>query len=436
MRKKSIDIVIGANYGDEGKGQYTYTLAKKYAEEDKGSSTVVFLNNGGSQRGHTVTTTKDTTHIFHHFGSGTFAGAATYCTKNFILNPIMFAEEYNEIKQLLPREGIEDMPSLFIESDCLLTTPYDMIFNQIKSKLKNRKDTCGFGIYETMLGGLTLHRYLKEKDVVDLMKTIKQNKLEEAYIEFSKEEVDEAFKEYMIDVDETMLLERYEKDVSFMLEHVKLVDVDHYLIDDPYDHYIIENGQGLELDFFRDRHFGTPSLTGLNGCMNILVDISKSVGGVANVDIKPHFITRWYITRHGDGHINGMYPFKDEKEYIQSILNQYDTTNVTNPNQGSIRFKILSPEKIVESIIDHLQNPGFMFGCFDITDLIIIRQILDELISNFSIIVTWANHHSVDRVDSFYDLFRYNIERYCSTVKADDLISINHDTYVEITFKH
>ena len=41
-------MVIGANYGDEGKGQ----TANYLTLNNKG----IILNNGGAQRGHTVTT--------------------------------------------------------------------------------------------------------------------------------------------------------------------------------------------------------------------------------------------------------------------------------------------------------------------------------------------------------------------------------------------
>lgn len=43
-----IETVIGANYGDEGKGQTTYEICRKYGRP------IVVLTNGGCQRGHTV----------------------------------------------------------------------------------------------------------------------------------------------------------------------------------------------------------------------------------------------------------------------------------------------------------------------------------------------------------------------------------------------
>ena len=63
--KQKIKIVIGANFGDEGKGLITdffsYCLP-----------TLVVMSNGGAQRGHTVDTADGKHHVFKHFGSGTF----------------------------------------------------------------------------------------------------------------------------------------------------------------------------------------------------------------------------------------------------------------------------------------------------------------------------------------------------------------------------
>ena len=68
-----IAVVIGANYGDEGKGVITDALAFRRPDA------IVVMTNGGAQRGHTVIDpTSKRPHVFHHFGSATFRGCATY----------------------------------------------------------------------------------------------------------------------------------------------------------------------------------------------------------------------------------------------------------------------------------------------------------------------------------------------------------------------
>ena len=84
---KDIKIVIGANAGDEGKGLMTDYFSQK-------PNSIVVCSNGGSQRGHTVMTPDGIRHVFHHFGSGTFNGAVTYLPKEFIVNPLIFVQEF------------------------------------------------------------------------------------------------------------------------------------------------------------------------------------------------------------------------------------------------------------------------------------------------------------------------------------------------------
>ena len=62
-------IVIGANYGDEGKGLVTRHFALEAKKE--GKAPVVVLHNGTAQRGHTVDYSPTFRRVFHHFGSGT-----------------------------------------------------------------------------------------------------------------------------------------------------------------------------------------------------------------------------------------------------------------------------------------------------------------------------------------------------------------------------
>ena len=84
----NIKVVIGANFGDEGKGLITDYFCNQATSQDE--TCIVVMSNGGAQRGHTVVTPDGTRHVFKHFGSGTIAGADTYCIDDFILNPMTF----------------------------------------------------------------------------------------------------------------------------------------------------------------------------------------------------------------------------------------------------------------------------------------------------------------------------------------------------------
>ena len=100
MSKVKVKVVIGSNYGDEGKGLATHYFSSQ------GGKTLNVLFNGGCQRGHTVEYKEDdglTTvfdpkrYIFHHFGSGICDKADTYFDQDFMVNPALFVWEYDNL---------------------------------------------------------------------------------------------------------------------------------------------------------------------------------------------------------------------------------------------------------------------------------------------------------------------------------------------------
>jgi adenylosuccinate synthase len=133
-------IVIGAGFGDEGKGKITDSLC------DENSIVVRF--SGGQQAGHTVIH-KGTKHIFSSYGAGTLRGCPTFLTEDttFYLPSI-----FNE-KNVLKSKGVES-PELYIHPLAMVTTPYDIAYNRAKEAALGH-GTCGLGV------GATMNRSLK-----------------------------------------------------------------------------------------------------------------------------------------------------------------------------------------------------------------------------------------------------------------------------------
>ena len=156
---KDVKIVIGANFGDEGKGLMTDYFAGEAARSYR--KCLVICSNGGAQRGHTVrvhgkqnNVGAEVRHVFHHFGSGSLAGADTYLPYYFILNPIVFMNEYFELlDELQKHSGRREMPKVFIHPDAFVSTPFDMILNQMLEEHRGagRHGSCGMGIWETLI---------------------------------------------------------------------------------------------------------------------------------------------------------------------------------------------------------------------------------------------------------------------------------------------
>ena len=74
-------IVIGAGFGDEGKGNMVNYLCKNSEKP------LVIRFNGGHQMGH-MCVVNEMRHIFSNFGSGSLVGAPTYISEYCTVDPV------------------------------------------------------------------------------------------------------------------------------------------------------------------------------------------------------------------------------------------------------------------------------------------------------------------------------------------------------------
>ena len=145
---KSAKVVIGANYGDEGKGMVTDWLCSRSSIKP-----LVVRFNGGAQAGHTVITPEGQRHVFGHIGSGSFLGCPTHLSRFFISNPILLLSELNEFGR-----NIE----ISVDPESIVTTPYDMVINQIALLNEGVNTSCGVGINETVTRSDTINLQIKD----------------------------------------------------------------------------------------------------------------------------------------------------------------------------------------------------------------------------------------------------------------------------------
>lgn len=346
---KQIDIVVGAGYGDEGKGVTVDYLAAHYIA--LGNKPTVIRGNGGAQAGHTVTTpgSAGVRHVFHHFGSGALAGAATYLSKWFLTNPILFEREFRELNALCAN-GI---PPVTISPDSAITTPYDMTINQLLERQRGgaRHGSCGVGIHETVLretpndsglfphtftvGWLEHQRYLSSPVMGELDGTRAH------FIEAVSARLQYLREEYYLPrlrsvITDPALLKEGEHlihhpglEANFILccfNVLSLVKVADFMLeaatnDEPL---IYEMSQGLLLDKDHENFpHVTPSSTGLKNPIEDLKEFERPFL------VTTYMVTRAYQTRHGAG------PFPDEAPLGFSIEDQ---TNTPHDFQGTLRY--------------------------------------------------------------------------------------------------
>lgn len=330
----NVKVVIGANFGDEGKGLMTDYFCAEAIKENK--SCIVALCNGGAQRGHTVVTPNGVRHVFHHFGSGTLVGAATYLSADYILNPMTFRKEYEEL------EAMGVTPIVYASPLCKWSTPYDMILNQIieDSRGNNRHGSCGMGIWETILRYLFENPdYLKqfnEKPFTEKVGLLK--KLRDTYFKERLGDIDPHFWSNWIDIFYSdNLVDNFINDIEFMCNHVIWSNA---RVLRHFDTIVFENGQGLLLDQHRIEYGDntTPSNTGIRNPHEIIDIVLR------DADVEVCYVTRTYLTRHGAGRF--------DEECDKNEINPFmeDKTNVPNLYQGSLRYGKLDAKSLFQRI--------------------------------------------------------------------------------------
>lgn len=328
------DVVIGSAFGDEGKGLLTDVLAARQSGE-----TLVVRFNGGAQAGHTVATPEGQRHVFSHFGSGTFAGSATFLSRFFVVNPILFHREREQLNRL----GLS--AKVLVDRRAVVTTPFDMLVNTALEKRRgpDRHGSCGIGFGETV--GRNEHGAFA-LTIADLagpsagwkLRAIRDEwlprRLTELGLELSEEERGTLLSDG--------LLARFMEDVAGMLDSITLCD-EASLRAAP--HVVFEGAQGLLLD--QEMGFFPHVTRSHTGLRNVSALIEPA--GITSLDI--HYVLRPYLTRHGAGPLPGELPARPYGAIV-------DDTNIPNPWQGSLRFGLGNLDLLRSSVARDLAHAG------------------------------------------------------------------------------
>ena len=278
-----VKVVIGSNYGDEGKGLVSGNLARNAFKEYKKTLTVFY--NGTIQRCHSFGDT-----MFHCEATGSIYGSDTYYHQMFVVDPIAL--------------WLTDT-KVYIDPNCRLILPCDVAANRKAeiSRGDNRHGSCGLGLF----AAVSREKQIYAKELLDPW-TFYQH-----ITEIGTDECDMVYN-----------LDNYMRAAAYITSSCKIATFDE--IKNNYDVIIYEGGQGLLLDQSNKDDFPhlTPSSVGL---YNIANDIAK-----LNCIPELYYVSRTYMTRHGAGPM--------ESECMKDEINPdiVDTVNQPNPWQGSLRF--------------------------------------------------------------------------------------------------
>ena len=352
-------IVIGSNYGDEGKG-----LAAAFSARRLGGTCLNILINGGAQRGHTVDLSDGRRHVFHHFGSASFSGAISCADPDFIVNPVLYMQESRALW-----DSFHLRPRLIVSDQCRVSLPWDMMLGQIIEENRGaaRHGSCGCGIQETRLRfqntdwALRFSRLarISKADFLAYCHRVIQDYLPERLRDLHMQ----ANAEWQKVLTDENLLSRFWEDWQCMLAQTEVYS-DWAKAAEPFDTLIFEAGQGLALDEKNEQDFPylTPSRT------TSLISARRIAALPGATDTEILYVTRAYLTRHGAGPL----PTECPMEKINPEI--IDFTNVYNPFQQGIRYGFFDGEAVLQRVTK---------------DLAATRQVIPDAVS--AVLVTHLN---------------------------------------------
>lgn len=330
----TITAILGANYGDEGKGRITDLVASQ------SNRPVVVRHNGGAQAGHTVHV-DGKRHIFSHMSAGSLAGATTYLSRFFVCNPELFWRELRELST------ISAIPEILVDPQSPVTLPYDVMLNRWIEEQRgaDRHGSCGVGFHETLVRCAdhsiyaTRYRDLKNRAFMREMLTMLR---QEYYPERANQLGIEMTPARVSMLNDPSCAVQFLAHCGVMQQFTEpcnpaILRTYHQMKRD----IIFEGAQGLLLDpeYGTAPHL-TPSSCGLANVRTILEATDLKLD-------RAIYCTRPYLTRHGAG------PLADEVSNPADIgLQVRDLTNLPNPWQGRFRIAPLDQTLCVRIMKD------------------------------------------------------------------------------------
>lgn len=229
----SVTVVVGAQWGDEGKGKIVDILSEQYE--------IVVRYQGGANAGHTVEI-GDKKFILHLIPSGILRENVLCVIGNgVVIDPAALLSEIHQLEDA----GINIKGRLFISQNAHLIMPYHKLLDSINESGSSKIGTTGRGIGPCYIDkyarkGIKIVDLLDKKDLEEKIKfniEEKNNILRKVYNhkeldvnEIIKDylEFDDAIDQYIIDVP-TFLHSALDENKSILLEGAQgtLLDVDH-----------------------------------------------------------------------------------------------------------------------------------------------------------------------------------------------------------------
>jgi adenylosuccinate synthase len=356
-------VVVGTQWGDEGKGKITDYLANK--------ADVVVRSQGGNNAGHTILF-NNKKYALHLIPSGIFnPNIINIMANGMVINPKALLKELDTLKN----KGITDY-KLFISNRAHVVMPYHIELDEVYENLKgeNKVGTTKKGIgpaYADKVNriGIRMVDLLNKANLKEKIKTALQpaNILLKSQKKSTFNEEDLCDEFYAIG----KILKKYICDTSVLLD--KLINEDKNVL--------FEGAQGsmLCLD-----HGTYPFVTSSSPTA---ASISVNTGVAPNIIDEVIGVTKAYTTRVGEGVFST--EFEDETaKMIREVGHEYGTTTKRPRRIGWLDLVVLKHVKRINGLtgicimlLDVLTNVEYIKIC---TGYMLNGEIIDYIPADYS----------------------------------------------------
>lgn len=352
-----VDVLLGLQWGDEGKGKIVDVLAPKYD--------VVARFQGGPNAGHTLEF-DGIKHVLHQIPSGIFRKATRNIIGNgVVLDPIVFKTEIEKLSKF----NLDIKSNLFISKKATLILPTHRLLDQAyeKAKGENKIGSTLKGIgpsYQDKIG----RQGLRVGDILSKNFKEKLQKLTEIHFDI--------LKKYEAAFDWSELEAQFLDAVSF-LKQFNLIDSEYFINDEikKGSTILAEGAQGSLLDIdFGSYPFVTSSNTVTAGACTGLGVAPRCIGEV-------YGIFKAYSTRVGSG------PFPtelldEEGERMRKQGNEFGSTTGRPRRCGWIDLPSLKYSIMINGVTQLLMMKADVLSIFSEIKICTQYQLSDGTITN------------------------------------------------------
>jgi adenylosuccinate synthase len=351
-----VDVLLGLQWGDEGKGKIVDVLAPKYD--------VVARFQGGPNAGHTLEF-DGIKHVLHQIPSGIFRPSTRNVIGNgVVLDPIVFKTEIEKLQ----RFNLDVKANLFISKKATLIIPTHRLLDQAyeKAKGENKIGSTLKGIGPSYVDKIS-RQGLRVGDILSGNFKIKLQKLVDTHLEILR--------------NHDLVFDWHELEQSFFcavdfLKQFQLIDSEYFLNNElkKGSTVLAEGAQGSLLDIdFGSYPFVTSSNTVTAGACTGLGVAPRHVGEV-------YGIFKAYSTRVGSG------PFptellNEEGDRMRKEGNEFGSTTGRPRRCGWIDLPTLKYSIMINGVTQLLMMKADVLGIFDTIKVCTHYQLMDGSIT-------------------------------------------------------